>query len=280
MTRSDDSRSPGPDEVTGHYSSGYEADRLESPQGKIDRERTRELLERLLPPAPATVLDVGGGPGGHACWLARQGYKVHLIDIVPLHVEMALEASALQPDHPLAGAEVGDACHLTQGDESVDAVLLFGPLYHLTDRGDRLKALAEARRVLRPGGVIMAVGISRFASTFDGIRAGFLKDPAFVGIVEGDLENGRHRNPTDNPNYFMDTFFHHPVELRAELLTAGFANTAVLGVEGPAWLTPDLEDWWADDTQRALLLRLARQLETEPALLGVSAHLMAVAHKS
>ena len=58
----------------------------------------------LCPPPPRVVLDVGGGPGRYACWLAVGGYDVHLVDPVPRHVEQALAASAAQPDHLLASA--------------------------------------------------------------------------------------------------------------------------------------------------------------------------------
>ena len=279
MTRNKESQSPRPEEVTDHYASGYEASRLETGQGKIDRERSRELLTRFLPSPPATILDIGGGPGGHACWLSRRGYEVHLIDIVPLHVELARQASAQQPKSPLASAEVGDACSLTWGDNSTDAALLFGPLYHLTDKQDRLRALSEAHRVIRPGGIVLAVGISRFASTMDGLSSGFLKDPVFAEIVTGDLRNGHHINPTDNPDYFMDTFFHHPDELKSEVSEAGFSVRGVFGVEGPSWLAPDLDDWWSNEVQRNELLRIARALESEPTLLGISAHLIVVGKK-
>ena len=268
---------PTPDEIRAHYASGYEAARLESDDGPIERERTRELLRRVLPPPPATILDVGGGPGGHACWLAAQGHRVHLVDLVPVHVEMAREASAKQPKTPLASAEVGDARSLEAADQSMDAVLLLGPLYHLTERSERSKALREASRVLRKGGTLAAAAISRFASALEGLRQGFLRDPEFAAIVERDLKEGQHRNPTGNPRYFMDTFFHHPDELRAEVEEAGFGEVAVYGIEGPGWLAPDVDGWWRDETLRGRLLDLARRLEREPALLGISSHLMAVA---
>ncbi len=274
-----ESHSPTPEGIAAHYASGYEAERLLTGSGRLDRERTRELLGRFLPPAPATVLDIGGGPGGHALWLARQGYRVHLVDITPLHVQLAREASQRQPEAPLAGAEVGDARSLPWEGETAQAVLLFGPLYHLTDKGDRQRALWEAHRVLVPGGVLLAVGISRYASTFDGLRLGFLKDPQFAVIAAQDLMDGQHRNPTGNPAYFMDTFFHHPDELRGEVIRAGFAVASVYGVEGPGWLVPDLDAWWENDAYRERLLRIARALEAEPSVLGVSAHLMAIAHK-
>lgn len=74
-------RSPFPATIAGHYASGYESGRLERGGGQLERERARELLSRFLPPPPCTVLDIGGGPGAHACWLATRGYEVHLIDI-------------------------------------------------------------------------------------------------------------------------------------------------------------------------------------------------------
>src|SRR5262245_15293278 len=109
MASASDPPSPTPDAIAAHYASGYEAGRLDQGAGRLDRERSRELLARFLPPLPATVLDVGGGPGGHACWLAARGYRVHLIDITPVHVELARQASDRQPHAPLAGAAVGDA---------------------------------------------------------------------------------------------------------------------------------------------------------------------------
>jgi SAM-dependent methyltransferase len=189
---------------------------------------------------------------------------------------LARQASARQPEAPLATAEVGDACALPWGSGTADAVVLFGPLYHLTDRADRLLALREAHRVLRPGGRLLAAAISRFASALDGLCRGFLKDPQFAEIVRRDLIDGQHRNLTGRPEYFMDTFFHHPDELRAEVAEAGFAPAGVYGVEGPGWLVSDFDTWWNNSEYRDRFLQLARALETEPSFLGANAHLIAV----
>jgi ubiquinone/menaquinone biosynthesis C-methylase UbiE len=256
-----------------------EAERLNTNGGQLERERTRELLMRFLPKAPATILDIGGGPGGYACWLAKKGYEVHLLDIMPLHVEMAIVASLEQPEAPLASASVGDARSLSWDAGTAAAVLLLGPLYHLTEKDDRLRALTEAQRVLRRGGILFAVGISRFASTMDGLRMGYLQDARFAQIVDRDLKDGQHRNPTNEPMYFTDAFFHHPDELRNEVEEAGFAVAAMYGVEGPAWLVQDFDDWWNTPEYRERLLNIARALESEPAALGISAHLMVVATK-
>ena len=193
---------------------GIEADRLQRGSGRIEFARTQEIVSRYLPPAPAVIFDIGGGPGVYACWLARLGHEVHLIDPVPLHVEQARQASAQQPDAPIASCIVGDARHLDRADASVDVALLLGPLYHLTERSDRITALREAARIVRPGGVVLAVGISRFVSTLDGMARGYLADSVFARIVQDDLATGQHRNPTHHPAYFTTAYFHHPTELK------------------------------------------------------------------
>jgi ubiquinone/menaquinone biosynthesis C-methylase UbiE len=260
-----------------HYEQAGERERLlRGGAGRLEYLRTRELLARYLPPAPATVLDVGGGAGVYALPLAREGYSVHLIDPVQLHVEQAREASALQRDAPLAGAEVGDARRLLWANDSVDAVLLLGPLYHLTSREDRLQALQEACRVLRPRGVVAAAAISRFASTYDGLLRGFLEDPKFKDIVERDVREGQHRNPTGRPEWFTTAYFHLPGELRDEATEAGFSVEALVGIEGPGWVLPDLDSWLEDPTRRSTLLDAIKRVETEPSLLGATAHILVV----
>ena len=76
------------DAIRTYYDLGLEQERLESDgEGTLEWARTLDVLERVLPPAPARVLDVGDGPGPYAVWLAARGYDVHLIDPAPLHVE-------------------------------------------------------------------------------------------------------------------------------------------------------------------------------------------------
>jgi SAM-dependent methyltransferase len=215
----------------------------------------------------------------YALPLAREGYSVHLIDPVPLHVDQAIEASALQREFPLTSAELGDARRLRCDDKSVGAVMLLGPLYHLTSRDDRLQALREAYRVVRPGGVVAAAAISRFASTYDGLLRGFLEDPRFEEIVERDVREGQHRNPTGRPDWFTTAYFHLPEELRYEVTEAGLNVEALVGIEGPAWVLPDLDSWLEDSLRRSRLLKAIRRVETEPSLLGASAHILVVSRR-
>ncbi|HZQ94224.1 MAG TPA: methyltransferase domain-containing protein [Candidatus Sulfotelmatobacter sp.] len=265
--------------IVHYYNHADEASRLASGWFQLEQERTRELILRHLPPVPARIMDVGGGAGVYACWLASRGYEVHLLDAVARHVEQAQAASSLQPNHPLASAEVGDARRLPHGDNSADGVLLLGPLYHLAEKEDRLACLREARRVLKPGGLLWGAGISRFASLFDSLSNGFFRDPAFRPIVERDLEDGQHRNPTANPMYFTDAYLHRPGELSREFLAAGFQVVELVAIEGPGWLARDFESLWNEPVQRERLLAMVRKVEREPSILGATSHFMAIGRK-
>jgi SAM-dependent methyltransferase len=156
---------------------------------------------------------------------------------------------------------------------------MLGPLYHLWEREDRLACLREARRVLRPGGLVWGAGISRFASLFDSLTHGFFDDPEFAPILARDLAEGQHRNTTGNLTFFTDAFFHRPGELSREFLAAGFQVVAVVAIEGPGWLARDFDRLWQDPGERERLMESVRKVEREPSVLGVSAHIMAIGKK-
>jgi ubiquinone/menaquinone biosynthesis C-methylase UbiE len=246
-----------------HYTDVDEATRLHrSGHGRLELLRTRELLTQHLPKAPGRVLDVGGATGVHASWLSERGYSVHLIDPVPVHVE---RASA----HGGYTAAIGDARELREGDASADAVLLLGPLYHLVDPGDRAQALREARRVLRPGGMVLAAAITRYMALLCYAADGTLNAERLERMLPT-LRTGRHDPSLD----FTDAYFHEPDELRGELRSAGFADVRIFGVEGPAWIAVDAVDADGERLMESALL-CARALEEEPAVLAVNAHLLA-----
>src|SRR5437588_6386156 len=134
--------------------------------------------------------------------------------------------------------------------------------------------VARTQRIVRPGGVVLAVGISRFVSTLDGMRGGYLDDPVFVGIVRDDRASGQHRNPTNHPAYFTTSYFHHPTELKAEVQEAGLIYERTVGIEGPSWLIACVQETWDDPERRIRYLDALRSIEEEPTLLGISQHLM------
>jgi ubiquinone/menaquinone biosynthesis C-methylase UbiE len=265
-------------EIDSHYQQAREAERLSAGVGELERVRTQSILRRYLPPSPATIYDVGGAAGVYAFPLAKQGYCVHLIDPVDAHVEQA-RAHACASDVELASIALGDARDLNVSDGAADAVLLLGPLYHLVEQADRLQALREARRILKPRGILFAAAISRFASLIDGLARGFFRDPLFRGIVADDLASGQHRNPGNRPEYFTTAYFHDPEKLVAEVQDAGFGKAELLAVEGPVWSTPHFLDAWNDEAQRQKLLEFLTWIEREKSIVGASGHLIALAHR-
>lgn len=251
-----------------HYRTrpGEDARLARTPHGRLEFLRTQELLRRFLPER-ARVLDVGGGTGVHAAWLAADGHRVHLVDLVPAHVA---EAAAL----PGVTAEAGDARDLAAGDASQDVVLLLGPLYHLVAPAERARALSEAWRVLRPGGLLAAAGISRYLSLLETGAAGTLT-AGLAEPVRAVVETGAY----DGHVGFVPTHWHTAAELHDEVAAAGFTGTAVFGVEGPSWPALD-EAGLAEFPDRVeSAMRAARLVEQDPHLVHASAHLLAVARR-
>lgn len=206
-------------------------------------------------------------------WLAELGYQVSLIDLSAQHVEIAKAALS-----PLGVAvEQGDARSLSAASASFDAVLLMGPLYHLPESAHRLEAWRETRRVLRPGGIVAGAAINRFATLFDGLAKGYFFNPEFRQIVHHDLATGMHLNPTRRPEWFTTAYLHHPEELVAEAETAGLAVRELVGLEGLSRWLPFDEERWSAAEDREIILEGARLVEHEPALAGLSAHLLLIA---
>lgn len=241
-----------------HYRDLVESTRLtRSMHGRLEYLRTQEILRRTLPKT-AKVLDIGGATGAHAEWLAQDGHQVHLIDPVSEHVEAAATL-------PGVTAAVGDARQLNVPDNSFDVVLLFGPLYHLTDPRDRQQVISEARRVLRNGGQVFAAAISRYLTLMElGTNGGL--NAQNQSDVDNVVRTGRYNEHAG----FVETHFHTAGELTQEL--AGFSDITVFGVEGPAWPTLDATN---NEDHIDGAIRAARLVETDPHLVHASAHLLA-----
>jgi SAM-dependent methyltransferase len=255
-------------EILDFYERGGERDRLAVGAGRLEYLRTWDVLTRMLPSPAARVLDVGGATGVYAGPLAHAGYEVHVVDPVLTHVAAA---GAL----PGVSSVLGDARALPFASGTVDAVLLFGPLYHLQERTDRVVAWREAARVLRPGGVVIAATISRFASLFDGFVKGYFADHRFRPLVDRALVNGVHHNLDPSRTWFTTAYFHHPDELVGELADAGLVAERRIAVESPLWMAEVRLDSILADLD--LLLDMLRRVEEEPSLLGASSHMLTVA---
>jgi SAM-dependent methyltransferase len=259
-------------QIEEYYARGGERGRLDKDAlGELEFERTKEILARRLPAVPSVVADIGGGPGRYTCWLAGLGYRVEHRDLMPFHVEQLMESLA---ETDLVRSLAGDARELDLADASVDAVLLLGPLYHLRRRADRIRALREAARIVRPGGPVFVAVISRFAPRLDAVLRERL-DLAVPALTEGVavVERTGFGAPLF-PGDFT-AYFHRPAQLRQEVRAAGLRLADLVSVEGPASLLGDLAERLADPGRRDVVFETARATERVPELLGIGPHLIA-----
>lgn len=256
-------------ELLAYYEQDREHGRLREGRGRLELWRTRDVLRRALPPAPAQVLDVGGGSGVHAEWLSADGYEVELLDPVPLHVERAAGLTGVT-------ARLGDARRLPVADASVDAVLLLGPLYHLAERADRVRALAEARRAVRVGGLVAAATINRYTAVHDTIYRGSYLEAKERQAAHAAAADGTMLSPVRG----FPAYFHDPDEVPGEFADAGFPGVERYGLQGALWLYGDVNDWLDDPERRVLMLDALREMESVPSLLGVSSHMLTITRRT
>ncbi len=267
------------EEVLNYYNSGVELTRLESSVSQLEKARTQDIISRYLNKKSLKILDIGGASGAYAYWLKGLGHEVHLIDPAPGNIELAKKSSA-DTGLTLDAILLGNALQLPYEGELFDMVLCLGPLYHLTEQQDRVQALNEIKRVSKPGAVIFCAAISQYASMLDGFSRDLVADPAFITIMQQDLENGQHRNTTGKFDYFTTAFFHHPGQLADEITASGLQLKTVLPVESFGWMLHDFDIQWSREETRNLLLDSIRKVERDTTLLGISAHLIGIATKA
>jgi S-adenosylmethionine-dependent methyltransferase len=249
-----------------------EWERLE--RHKIEFQVTLRAMSEFLPEPPAKLIDIGGGPGRYAIHLAQRGYRVTLMDLSSGSLALAKQKAA-EALVELDAFVHANALNLTALQEaSFDAALLLGPLYHLLQEEERRNALQQARRLIKPGGLVFASFITRFAGYRDAAVHGYsyvLDDPA-------DSERLLATGINYEDKGFTDAYFAHPDEVIPLGESAGFSTLRLMGCEGILAgheeyvnsLTGPDHDFWLD-----LNYRMAQ----EHCLLGASDHLLYIGRK-
>jgi ubiquinone/menaquinone biosynthesis C-methylase UbiE len=238
---------------------------------------TLRALAEYLPPPPARVLDCGGGPGRYAIELASQGYEVTLFDLSAECLRLA-EEKAAEAGVTLAAYEHGTATDLSRfADESFDALLLMGPLYHLLEESERVQALREARRVLKPGGALFVAFITRQAA----LRSAAVLEP-YWPLEEPDLLelifSAGQLPPGGAAESGFVAYFAHPREVVPLCQGQGFEVRTVLGVEGLVSMIEEQVNA-LDGAAWEAWMDLNWRVAPDPSLHGGVEHLLVVAHK-
>ena len=275
--------------VLSGYNAGIERNRLRKGLGLIEFERTKELLLEQLPGSvqpngsPTVVYDLGGGYGEYSFYLTALGYEVYLIDISEKNIELSYELGC-EYGLSLKSAEVSDARNINLPNNSADAILLMGPLYHIVEYSERQMCLKECFRLLKPNGILFTAAITRYATTLWALttydKNSLIDDADFYKMIEREIKTGDHIiEPKSKYRGLGRSYFHLPSELKDEIETAGFCNTDLRGVIGPCWLIPELDTAWEDDVKRENIMKVVRLCEKEESIMGLSTHLLGISRK-
>jgi SAM-dependent methyltransferase len=264
-------------ELEDFYNKASEETRLEKGMGVFEFERIKELIKKHLYKPNSAIADIGGGTGKYAEWLSKKGHTVHLIEPVLKHIKIA-EKRSKKLARPFSVA-VGEARKLPFKDNSIDLVILHGPLYHLQKQEDRITAIIEAKRVVKTGGIILGFAINATASTVVGLMNGMLHANSFFEMCKEELTTGIHNVPKDFPFLLADAFYHKPAELKAEFLNQNLHFINLFAVEGMIWLDSEYFSNMLDKKKSKTLKALQNLTENDEYLLPFSPHMMIAVKK-
>jgi ubiquinone/menaquinone biosynthesis C-methylase UbiE len=264
-------------EIENFYNQTTEENRLQLGLGPLEFERNKELINRYLPPLKGTVIDVGGGPGVYSEWMAILNYDVHLIDPVATHIKQATKKAG-KLKNPFR-CTLGESRNLEMQDNSADLLISHGPLYHLQTKKDRIDSLMEAKRVLKPGGIMLGFAINYTASTIVSLLQGSIHEPEIYKMCKEELVSGIHNPPKNMPGMLPHAYYHRPSELKEELEEAGFEYIDTLAVEGLIWLDNNFFLTRANPQQKAGIMELLKITESDKNVLALSPHMMIAGKK-
>jgi SAM-dependent methyltransferase len=261
------------DRVRAYYEARGESEwqRLDNPyEGLIEQELHRRAFAELVP-AGARVLDVGGGPGKWTIWLLRRGHRVVLGDLSPRMLQIArreLEAAG-EVAEQVVELDARDLSRFAPAE--FDMVLLLGPLYHLVDAVDREMAVREARRVLRPGGLLLATVMTRYAWSLGALLE---SGSSRVADVRAMLQDGVYRS--SEPGRFTEAFLFRPVDIAPFFEASGFATVRTLASQSFLYLAQEqvAELRERDPDAYAALIEIAYAAAGDPSILGISNHVL------
>ena len=185
--------------MTNEYLNNYyfqhdESGRLQSKHGMVEYLTTMRYLSKYLQPG-MRIIEIGAATGRYSHALARQGYRVDAVELIDHNIEIFKNNTSDGEDITVTQ---GNALDLSDfNSETYDITLLLGPMYHLFTEKEKLKALFEAIRVTKTGGIVFAAYCMSDASVLQyGFIRGGINDLVAKNMV--DLETfDAFSNPWD-----------------------------------------------------------------------------------
>ena len=251
------------------YSSQSEDTRLtRSRHGQLEYLTTMNYLHKLVP-SGSRILEVGAGTGRYSVALAREGYDVTAVELVANNLDI-LRQNAIGLEN--ITSYQGDAENLSLfADNSFDAVLVLGPMYHLFERAEQHKALDEAIRVSKPGGIIMVAFLSIYSIMYNNYLSGNFR----AGLEENFDVGFRVKHFTEQGftgfdiEEFEELFSEKPIQ-----------KTALVGTDSVLELAEDVPGFYVSDEDFRLFSEFHLKNCEKRELLGSQSHLLYICRKN
>ena len=256
-------------ELEAYYNKFCEEKRLTRRHGNVEFITSMKYIHKYLEmmSKDAKILDIGAGTGRYSVALAEEGYDVTAVELVKYNLGI------LKQKNSNVKAYQGNALNLKRFEENTfDMTLLFGPMYHLYTFEDKVKALSEAKRVTKPGGIILvAYCMNEYSIVLHGFKDGYIKE----SIKEGKVNE--HFRVTPKPEDLYD--YVRLEDINSYNKAVGLERIQIVAADGPAnYMRQTLNAM--DEETYELFIQYHLTTCERPELIGASAHTLDILRKN
>lgn len=254
-------------ELEKYYNKFNEDGRLKSRHGQVEFITSMKYIKEFLKDQKgAKIIDIGAGTGRYSVALADEGYDVTAVELVKYNLGMLkLKGSSVK-------AYQGNALKLSRfADDSFDAALLFGPMYHLFSFEEKKKALTEAKRVVRPGGIIF---VAYVMNEYSILTYGFKENHILECMEQGKISKDFH-TITQEKDLYSYVRLEDMTQLKE---AAGLERLATISADGPSDYMRQILNAMDEKTFEAFIAYHLATCERQE-LLGAGSHTVDILRK-
>ncbi len=274
------------EKVKNYYKHFDEKNRLwNDNSGKLEFLMTTRILEKNFPAlgdgaaTEISVLDLGGGAGVYSFPLAKKGYKVRLADLSETLLSQARKQKEEDKVDNLISCDQVNATDLScYKDNSFDVVLLFGPLYHLTEKSEREKCVGEIRRVLKTGGKVFASFIPHLSGCIALVqRFCWSPDQVDITTLKECFDSGKFKNLSDKG--FQEGYYPASEEIENLFAVNGFEKQELRSIRGFGYEKEDVIFKFKNKNVFSKILELIDSTAEDKSIIEMCGHAMYVGVK-